>query len=192
MESANQKTVVLMRGLPGCGKTYTARHIAGEAGLVLETDQYFYTEVGEDPSSYDFSNELLGSARLWNLQRFGTALQEQVPLIVVDRGNGINAETQQYAKLAEAYGYRIHLREPESAWWQELRVLLKYKEFVAPKLFDAWARKLSESTESGHRVPAATIRRWMARWKHDTSVDDILNFSPAELEREVNSPSGET
>ena len=26
-----------------------------------------------------------------------------------------------------------------------------------------------------HRVPASTIRNWMDHWKHDLTVEDILN-----------------
>ena len=67
------------------------------------------------------------------------------------------------------------LAEPDSRWWQELRVLLKYQQSVDAKLFDAWARKLADATRDTHRVPASTIRRWMNGWRHDLTVDDILD-----------------
>ena len=88
------KQVYLMRGLPACGKSHMARRLAGDDGLVLETDQYFYTQVGEDPGSYDYSDELLPKARQWNLARFREALARQISPIVVDRGNGLNPETR--------------------------------------------------------------------------------------------------
>ena len=53
------KRVYLMRGLPACGKSHEARRLAGTEGIVLETDEYFYTQVGNDPASYDYSDELL-------------------------------------------------------------------------------------------------------------------------------------
>ena len=81
--------------------------------------------------------------------------------IIVDRGNGLNAESREYALLAEQHGYHIELREPDSPWWQELRVLLKYSDFVDETLFDQWAEQLSAKSATGHRVPAATIRRWI-------------------------------
>ena len=52
-----------MRGLPGCGKSHMARRLAGDAGIVLETDEYFYTQVGNDPTSYDYDGDLLPAAR---------------------------------------------------------------------------------------------------------------------------------
>lgn len=44
---------------------------------------------------------------------------------------------------------------------QELHVLLKYSKFVDGTLFDQWAEQLAPKSATGHRVPAATIRRWI-------------------------------
>ena len=169
------KKVFLMRGLPACGKSHLARRLCGDSGVVLETDQYFYTQVGDDPASYDYSDALLPEARKWNLARFREAIARGVSPIIVDRGNGLNPETREYAMDAVQHGYEVELTEPDSPWWGELRVLLKYKQFVADELFDAWARKLADATRDTHRVPASTIRHWMSRWRHDLTVDDILN-----------------
>lgn len=175
MQKIDQRNVVyLMRGLPGCGKSHRARRLAGADGIVLETDEYFYTQVGTDPASYDYSKHLLPEARRWNLVRLKNALVAGVSPIVVDRGNGLNAESREFAALAVEHGYHVELAEPDSPWWQELRVLLKYKEFVADKLFDVWAHKLAQSTREGHRVPASDIRHWMKHWRHDLTVEQIL------------------
>lgn len=168
------KTVLLMRGLPSCGKSHTARRLAGPNGIVLETDQYFYTQVGEDPGSYDYSEEMLDDARQWNLNRFDNALAHEVSPIVVDRGNGLNAESRAYVVKARAHGYHVELREPDSPWWIELRVLLKYKQYVSPELFDQWAEALAKRSRETHRVPAKTIRRWMQSWRSGLTIDDIL------------------
>jgi hypothetical protein len=172
----SKKVVYLMRGLPACGKSHRARRLAGDSGVVLETDQYFYTQVGDDPGVYDYSGELLPVARQWNFDRFCQAIAKNVSPIVVDRGNGLNAETQQYAAYAVEHGYQVHLAEPDSPWWQELRVLLKYKEYVEDTLFDQWADTLAEATRDSHRVPASTIRRWMARWRYDVTIEQILKL----------------
>lgn len=170
-----ERTVYLMRGLPACGKSHLARRLAGTDGVVLETDAFFYTQVGDDPASYDYSDQLLPAAREWNLARFRAAVAREISRIVVDRGNGLNPETREYAAYAADHGYQVVLAEPDSPWWQELRVLLKYKQHVDGELFDAWAAKLADATRETHRVPAATIRRWMSRWRHDITIADILN-----------------
>ena len=164
-----------MRGLPVCGKSYTATKLAGHEGVVLETDEYFYTHVGDDPSHYDYSDDLLPSARHWNFERFTEAVNAGASPIVVDRGNGLNVETQEYASFAVDHGYQVELREPESEWWQEIRVLLKYKP-VTREILHQWADWLADTTRSSHRVPASTIRRWMDAWKHDLRVQKILDW----------------
>jgi len=170
----SQKIVYLMRGLPACGKSHLARRLAGDEGVVLETDQFFYTQVGDDPARYDYSKELLTTAREWNLDRFRHAIAQGISPIVVDRGNGLNQETQAYACYALEQGYQVELAEPDSPWWQELRVLLKYKQHVDGELFDAWATRLADATRDTHRVPASTIRHWMSAWRYDLTVDAIL------------------
>lgn len=179
MHSPNYR-VYLMRGLPGCGKSHRARQLAGSEGVVLETDEYFYSHVGDDPTSYDYHTNLLETARNWNFDRFRCALKEKVATIVVDRGNGLNRETQQYALLAFNDGYEVQLAEPDSTWWAELRVLLKYKRNVDTSVFDDWSVRLAQKTVDGHRVPAKTIRRWMKHWRSDLTIEDILRFQQSE------------
>jgi hypothetical protein len=43
----SDQVVYLMRGLPSSGKSFPARTLAGEQGLILETDQYFGVKVGD-------------------------------------------------------------------------------------------------------------------------------------------------
>ena len=62
------KIVYLMRGLPSSGKSHTARKLAGQTGIVCETDEYFYTHLGDDPARYDYRPELLEEARQWNFE----------------------------------------------------------------------------------------------------------------------------
>lgn len=178
------KTVYLMRGLPACGKSYTATRLAGSNGIVLATDQYFYTEVGDDAASYDYHEELLAEARRWNLARFRDAIAREISPIVVDRGNGLNSETREYAAYAVERGYEVELREPDSPWWQELKVLLKYRKHVSSELLDAWAKRLADATRQTHRVPTATIRRWMKQWRYDITIQDILDCEDVRSSRE--------
>ena len=109
----SDKIVYLMRGLPSCGKSHTAKILAGETGVICETDEYFYTQVGEDPTQFDYQDDLLETARQWNFERFCRAVEEGRSPIVVDRGNSLSLESQQYAHYAADRGYHVELREPE-------------------------------------------------------------------------------
>ena len=175
MTAPNNRIVYLMRGLPSCGKSHTAQVLCAEGGIICETDEYFYTQVGDDPLRYDYNKELLPEARYWNLQRFMHAVDAGVSPIVVDRGNGRNKESQAYARYAVNHGYQVELKEPESEWWNEIRVLLKYKHVTKEILYD-WADVLSEMSQQTHRVPASTIRDWMDHWKYDLTTEDILKL----------------
>lgn len=166
-----------MRGLPSCGKSHRARELAGAIGLVCETDEFFYTAVGEDASKFDYDAKRLEEARQWNFDRFTNAVQNQVSPIVVDRGNGLNLETQRYARTAVSHGYSVLLAEPDSPWWQEIRVLLRYKEHTMPVLRD-WATKLAKRNRATHRTPETTILHWMEKWNANLTIDKILAYNP--------------
>ena len=184
----SEKIVYLMRGLPSCGKSHKARQLASAGGLICETDEYFHTQVGDDPTKYNYRRELQQTACDWNFDRFCRAVDEGVSPIIVDRGNSRSLESQRYSRYAVGRGYRVELVEPDSEWWQEIRVLLKYKRLTKPALYE-WADKLSEMSRETHRVPATTIRDWMDGWKWDLTVEDILNFDPEpEADDEDDSP----
>jgi len=171
----NTKLCYLMRGLPSCGKSYTARQLAGATGVICETDEYFHAHVGDDPAHYTYRDELLGHARRWNFARFKKAIDEGVSPVIVDRGNSLSEESREYVRYAVQHGYSVELREPDSPWWQEVRVLLKHKKYTRPVL-EEWSRKLAEKSRATHRVPAEMIFRWMLKWKWDVTIEDILNY----------------
>ncbi len=123
--------VYLMRGLPSCGKSHTARRLVGDSGLVCETDEYFLTEVGDDPEKFDYRDDLMERARKWNFDRFKFAIAQGLSPIVVDRGNSLSLSSQVYVRYASEHGYEVRLCEPESEWWQEIRVLLKNKDLTS-------------------------------------------------------------
>jgi hypothetical protein len=170
----DKPVVYLMRGLPACGKSHTARQLAGDVGVILETDEYFISEVG-DPDDYSWDDELLDDAREWNFGRFQDAIAQSRTPIVVDRGNGLNLDTKEYAQYAVDNGYRVELREPDSPWWNEIRVLLKYRP-ATNELLDEWAAELERISQDIHRVGYKTIRRWMQHWADDLHIDEILNY----------------
>lgn len=175
MESG--KKIYLMRGLPSSGKSHTALDLAGDSGVICETDAYFYSQIGDDPQRYDYQAELLEAAREWNLARFKAAVQEGISPVIVDRGNGLSRSTQVYAEYGVANGYEVQLREPDSEWWQEIRILLKYRKYTRP-LLRQWAEVLAAMSKNTHRVPVAVIWRRMESWQFNLKVADILNYTP--------------
>ena len=70
-----RRVVYLMRGLPSSGKSHTAPRLAGDTGIVIETDAYFRTEVGDDPNRNDYDKSLLDAARRQAFERPEAAQQ---------------------------------------------------------------------------------------------------------------------
>ncbi len=170
------KIVYLMRGLPCCGKSHRAKRLAGNTGAIFETDEYFYTQVPGDPTRFKYNHALLPKARAWNFARYSEAIHKGISPIIVDRGNSLNEQSYQYAQLAHQQGYTIILIEPDSVWWQEIRVLLKYKPHTMIPLAK-WAEKLAEmsrNTPPHHGVQAEYIYHLMQHWRSDVTVEKIL------------------
>jgi hypothetical protein len=98
----------------------------GFAELYRDSDEYFYEHIGDDPTRYGYRDDRLADARQWSFARFAQAVRERRMPVIVDRGNGLNAATREYVVYALENGYQVELKEPDSEWRQELRVLLKY------------------------------------------------------------------
>jgi hypothetical protein len=169
--SADDHVVYLMRGLPSCGKSHTAKYLTRNSGVICETDAYFLTEVGDDPTCYNYDASLLQTARDWSYQTFKSAVRQNRSPIVVDRGNGLHSETRRYVRRALRHNYRVQLVEPSSRWWPKIRHSLERKQ---TSLYPWWARFLARKSRLTHRVSARKILQRMKRWNPDLTIDDIL------------------
>ena len=172
---ASTGTMVLMVGLPSCGKSTTSRAITPPDGVRIEFDEFFYTQVGSNPNSYDWSRTLLPEARRWNYRRIVDAVDARIDPIVIDSDNGLYPYTASYVSYAVDRGYEIELREPDSPWWSAVRRLLEDPQRNAVAL-EKWVNKLAFMSRRMHRVPVETFRRRIATWKPDLSVQDVLNL----------------
>jgi predicted kinase len=92
---------IIMRGLPGCGKSTLAADLAREAPLeVFSTDDYF-----EQDGVYRFDPSKIGIAHQWNLRRWIEAAQRGQSAIACANTNIHVSEVAPYWATAEAYGY---------------------------------------------------------------------------------------
>ncbi len=103
--------LIIMRGLPGSGKSFRAKELAGDQGLVFSTDDFFM-----EGTKYNFDPNKLPNAHAWNQARVAQAMQEKHPLIVVDNTNTRLWEMQAYVKLADHHGYELQLGLPTTPW----------------------------------------------------------------------------
>ena len=95
------KEVILLRGLPGSGKT-TLAYLFGV--VPLSADDYFYDEEG----NYNFNQRDLPKAHKWCRVRTEHQMEDGVEKIVVANTFTQEWEFNEYYELAKRYGYRVH------------------------------------------------------------------------------------
>ena len=96
-----EKTLTLVRGLPGSGKSTFANFIS--RSNVFEADQYF---IGKD-GIYRFDGSKIKNAHKWCLDKVELEMTKNSPNIIVSNTFTQKWEMENYYKLAEKYGYRV-------------------------------------------------------------------------------------
>jgi predicted kinase len=94
------KTLILLRGLPGSGKTTLAKSLAGEH---IEADMFFMKD-GE----YKFDPTMLKHAHNWCQDVVEHWMNDTIQRIIVSNTFTQEWEMDFYYKLAETYGYIVH------------------------------------------------------------------------------------
>jgi len=104
------KKVILMKGIPGSGKSFLANQLNG---LVLSTDDLW---MDRNEHSYLWDPEGLKIAHELNKIKFRVACKRGHPLIIVDNTNITQWERQPYIDIAEENGYAVEILEPKTDW----------------------------------------------------------------------------
>jgi adenylate kinase family enzyme len=153
---------VIVRGLPGSGKSTLSRSIDDEAygsvdrvesepafwSLMCSTDDYFMHD-GE----YKFDGRQLTQAHDWNRSRFERAIRNDYDLIIVDNTNTQFWEMAAYIESALNNNYHISVVEPQTEW-----------AFDVDRLFE----------KNTHGVPRKAIQAMKDRWDSLISLRDTF------------------
>ncbi len=117
--------VLIMRGLPGSGKSYAARKFYqhtvpdySEYVGLCSTDDYFYQE-----GIYRFDPTRLEDNHRQNQQRFAELIARQWPLVVCDNTNMQQWELESYIEVAREQGCEIlvvEVGDPQDMHHQKL------------------------------------------------------------------------
>jgi predicted kinase len=94
------KELILLRGLPGSGKSTFAKIIGGEH---YEADMFFMRD-GE----YKFDPEKIKMAHEWCRTQVMQSMVIDLSIIVVSNTFTMEWEMDAYYELAKQYGYRVH------------------------------------------------------------------------------------
>lgn len=93
------KTLYLLRGLPGAGKSTLAKSLGGK---YFEADMYFVRG-----SEYKFDATKLKEAHEWCRSSVGGLMINEEPKLVVSNTFTQEWEMKPYYELAERYGYTV-------------------------------------------------------------------------------------
>ncbi|NXD80656.1 N4BP2 protein, partial [Halcyon senegalensis] len=147
------QVLVLLRGVPGSGKSYLARALLEDnpGGIILSTDDYFYKD-----GQYHFDPDCLGEAHDWNTKRAKEAFEMRISPIIIDNTNIQAWEMKPYVTLAQQFKYKVMFREPDT-WW-------KFK-----------PRELER--RNIHGVSKEKIKRMLDRYERCLTVRAILDSS---------------
>lgn len=100
--------ILIMRGLPGAGKSTWARRNHPDA-RIYSADSFFLDEDGE----YRFDGERISEAHAWCLRGFAEilpSLEGGSPEVVIVDNTAIRAwEISPYYNLARAYGHEVRI-----------------------------------------------------------------------------------
>jgi len=188
-EENTGKIVILARGLPGSGKSFTVNRLVKEFGVsdknIFSADHYFipmtreFRQQGIDISPKEERDEYLSNFNHVHLplahetcfNRFKNAVDKGVSPLVVDNTNVSLRQIENYVVYASAAGYDVRLQEPESPWWKEYSPYLANKQKHADKveeLIDILHQKNS------HDVPKETLRHMVNMWEPNLTVDKVF------------------
>ena len=169
------KTLIIMRGLPWCGKSTRAKELAGETGQIFSTDEYWYkVNFPDRPEEYSFNHHYLAAAHKWNQLRTQRRIDMGDPLLIVDNTNTTAKEfCCEYVRYAHFQDYKSRIEAPTSPWWLEIRELLKHKK-QNKKALKEWAVKIAEGSKETHSVPFFAIERMMWRWECDLVPEQVI------------------
>ncbi|XP_012499929.1 PREDICTED: NEDD4-binding protein 2 [Propithecus coquereli] len=148
--------LVLLRGLPGSGKSFLARTLQEDnpSGVILSTDDYFYIN-----GQYQFDVKYLGEAHEWNQNRGKTKHQ----ILGNIKSNTGHAWLLIPVILSQKHKYKVLFREPDT-WWK-----FKPKELARRNI---------------HGVSKEKITRMLEHYQRFVSVPIIMNSAvPEKIER---------
>jgi adenylate kinase family enzyme len=142
-------TVIIMRGLPGSGKTtmaaelaYLAQRVYGRPTHICSADEYLYNGQGE----YEWSPERLAAAHNCCFDEFKETLENNVFTVIVDNTNIRHNEYERYATEARLAGYCL------------LFVTFRCSGFNTALAFHDRTQRA---------IPRLQLQRWYERYLHE-------------------------
>ena len=146
LENQENKILYITRGISGSGKSTLAKSLAPKENI-FSTDDLFMID-GE----YKFDPKKLSEYHKINQKRVKEAMEKGISPIVVDNTNTKAWEMKPYVLLADEHGYKTELKEPDTSWKFDAKILAQ---------------------KNTHGVPEESIKKMIVRYEKDLNIDDI-------------------
>lgn len=148
------RVCVLMRGLPGSGKSFIAYQLVEETvktaeNHIVSADQYFTNKMGR----YNFDSSKLSEAHEFTQRQFTQLACQGVSPLIVDNTNMCYWEMYYYLQVAVQYKYHVEIMEPATPWMLRPDILKQ---------------------KNTHAVPEATIKNMRAKYEAGGTVADLI------------------
>lgn len=140
--------LILMRGLPGSGKSSLAKQFVQSGDIILSTDDFFVVN-----GVFTYDGSLIKDAHTWNQGRARAAMMAGIETVIIDNTFMEAWEMTPYVRMAQDLGYEVEIHEPDT-WW-------RYDPAECAR-------------RTVHGVPEIVIRGMQRLWQPDLTVEDIL------------------
>ncbi len=97
------KSLILVRGVPGCGKTTFSYLIESFKDIVISTDMFFEDKDG----NYKYDADKIGEAHGWCLDHTELNMKEGINKIIINNTFTREYEMALYYDLAKKYEYQV-------------------------------------------------------------------------------------
>lgn len=149
------KVLVILRGLPGSGKSYLARRLVENTvssqeyhRFIFSADDYFMRR-----GVYQYDVSKISDAHTFNQQRAFEAMRRGVSPVIIDNTNTQIWEMRSYGMVGAQFSYIIEVLEPDTPWafnWREL------------------------DRRNTHRVPQEKLREMLSRYERNITADKLI------------------